>query len=183
VRTPDERPEVTVGSTPIYQGRVVSLRMDEVRSAGGHEGKREVVEHPGAVAIVPLLPGPKVVLLRQWRYCVGDWLLEIPAGTLEPGEEPLECARRELVEEAGFAAGRVEPLVSFYTTPGFTTELLHLFLATELTRAEAPRDEDELLEPVTVDWGEALAMCLDGRIEDAKTIAGLLAADRLLTRV
>lgn len=180
MNTPDQRPEIAVSSTRVYDGRVVRLRVDEIRSADGRPGKREVVEHPGAVGIVPLLPGPRVVLLRQWRYCVGQWLLEIPAGTLEPGEEPLGCARRELIEETGYAAARVEPVVSFYTTPGFCTELLRVFLATELTAAEASRDEDELLTTVTVEWDEALAMCLDGRIRDAKTIAGILAVDRVL---
>jgi ADP-ribose pyrophosphatase len=180
VKAPENPPEVAVSSTRVYDGRVVRLRVDEIRSAGGRRGTREVVEHPGAVAIVPLLPGPRVVLLRQWRYCVGGWLLEIPAGTLEPGEEPLECARRELIEETGHAAARVQPVLSFYTTPGFSTEILRIFLATELTPKEARQDEDELLETVAVEWDEAVAMCLDGRIRDAKTIAGMLAVDRIL---
>ncbi len=181
MRTPDEPPEVAVRSTRVYDGRVAKLRVDDVRLTDGRESRREVVEHPGAVAIVPLLPGPKVVLVRQWRYCVSGWLLEIPAGILEPGEEPSACAQRELTEETGYAAARVEPLISFYTSPGFTTELLHVFLASELREAEAAADEDEVL-PVVVDWDEARAMCLDGRIRDAKTIAGILAAMRLVNR-
>jgi ADP-ribose pyrophosphatase len=174
---PPETPaETALSSTRVYDGRVVHLRVDEVRTAGG-VSRREVIEHPGAVAVVAVQPGPQVLLLRQWRYCAGAWLFEIPAGTLEAGEEPAACARRELIEETGYAAARLEPLVAFYSTPGFTTEFMHVFLATDLHPAQADQDEDELIEVAPVAWDEAVAMCLDGRIKDAKTIAGILAAD------
>ena len=167
-----------INSERVYQGRIVSLRIDDVRLPNGKLTKREVVEHRGAVALVALLPGPKVILVRQWRHAVGEALLEIPAGTLEQGEEPLECARRELAEETGYDPGRIEPLVDFYSSPGFTTERLHVFLARDLRPARASPDEDEFIQLLLVDWNDALAMCHDGRIKDAKTIAGILAADR-----
>jgi ADP-ribose pyrophosphatase len=170
--------EAATGSRCLYEGRVVNLRVDTVRLADGKTATREVVEHHGAVAMVALLPGPQVLLVRQWRYAAGEELLEIPAGTLESGEQPLDCARRELIEETGYKAGRLEPLAAFYTTPGFTTELMRVFLATDLTPARAAPDEDERIEVTPVAWDEAVAMCLDGRIRDGKTIAGILAADR-----
>jgi ADP-ribose diphosphatase len=169
-------------STRVYEGRVVSLRLDEFDLPDGRVLKHEVVEHKGAVAIVALADDSRVLLIRQWRHAVGEWLHEIPAGTLEPGEAPEACARRELIEETGFAADSVAPLVSFYTSPGFTTELLHVFLAQDLTPAHGDQDEDERIEVVPVPWREALAMCRDGRIKDAKTIAGLFSAARVLGR-
>jgi len=172
--------ETTLNSKRIYEGRIVCLRVDDVAMPGGRTAKREVVEHSGAVAMVALLPGPQVILVRQFRYPAAQELLEIPAGTLEENEEPVECARRELMEETGYAAGEMAHLVSFYTTPGFATEKLHVFLATDLSPASAEADEDEEIETSTVGWAEAIAMCLDGRICDAKTIAGILAADRLM---
>lgn len=167
--------EVTASDRP-FQGRRMSVRVDEVRLQDGTEVVRETVEHPGAVAIVPVLADGSVVLIRQWRHAVGGELLEIPAGTLEPGEDPADCARRELVEETGFEAGRIEPVVSFYTSPGILDEKLHVFLARDLRPAAMDLDEGEVIEPVTVPWAEALAMCRDGRVEDAKTLVGLLAA-------
>ena len=170
--------ETTIASERVYDGRVVGLRVDEVRLPDGTSTKREVVEHRGAVAIVGLLPGPQVVLVRQWRHPVGKALLEIPAGKLEAGEHPLECAHRELMEEAGYRAGTLEPLATFYSSPGFTDELLHAFLATDLQLAGEAADPDEFIQLVPMDWGEAVSMCEDGRIMDAKTILSILAADR-----
>jgi ADP-ribose pyrophosphatase len=172
------RREAAIASERVFEGRVVALRVDDVRLPNGRETKREVVEHKGAVAIVPLLPGNRVVLIRQWRYAVEEELLEIPAGTLEPGEEPLACAHRELAEETGYRAARLEPIASFYTSPGFTNERLHLFLATGLEPAAIASDEDELIEVVTIPWTEAMAMCADGRIVDGKTLFGLVAVKR-----
>jgi ADP-ribose pyrophosphatase len=177
---PEPLPEVQTRTERVYDGRVVNLRVDEVRLPDGKPARREVVEHRGAVAIVALLPDDRVMLVRQWRHCAGEALTEIPAGTLNDGEEPLVCARRELMEETGHAPGSLEPLVTFYSAPGFTTEKLYLFLARDLTPASAEQDEDEDVEAVRVPWQEALAMCLDGRIRDAKSIAGLLAAERVL---
>ncbi len=172
--------EVTLSSERIYEGRVVNLRVDGVRLPDGNTSRREVVEHHGAVAIVPLLPDRRVILVKQWRYPIGRLLTEIPAGTLEDGEEPIDCAMRELAEETGYSSGSMTHLVSFYSTPGFCDEQLHVFLATDLVPADATADADEFIELATVEWDEAVAMCLDGRIADAKSIAGILAADRNL---
>lgn len=178
---PDPRlAETTLSSRRIYEGRVVKLRVDEVRLPDGRTSAREIIEHRGAAALVPLLPGREVILVRQWRHAVGKVLLEIPAGLLEPGEAPIDCARRELAEETGYAAGRIEPLTSIYSAPGFATERLHIFLAQDLQPTQAQTDEDEFLEPVTLAWDQALAMCKDGRIEDGKTVVGILAADAKL---
>lgn len=172
------RREALRASRRVFEGRAVALRVDDVRLPNGRETKREVVEHKGAVAVVPLLPDGRVALIRQWRHAVGEELLEIPAGTLEPGEDPVECAHRELAEETGYKAGRLEPIASFYTSPGFTNERLHLFVATGLKRAETALEKDELIETVAVPWDEAVAMCTDGRIVDGKTLFGLVMAER-----
>ena len=167
--------ERLVGTERIFDGRIINLRVDDVALADGRPAKREVVEHPGAVAVVAVLPGPRVVLVRQWRHATGGALLEIPAGTLDAGEAPLECARRELAEETRLAADRLDPVVTFWSAPGFLTEQIHLFLATGLTPAAGETDADEIIHTQRVDWDEALRMCLDGRIQDAKSIAGILA--------
>jgi len=172
----------TLRSECVYQGRVIGLRVDEVSLPSGGTLDREFVTHPGAVAIVALLEDGEVLLVEQWRHAVGKTLYEIPAGTLSPGEAPLSCADRELGEETGYTAARMEPLVSFYSAPGFCTERLHVFLATGLTPGEQHTEEDEDIRVTAVPWEQALAMCLDGSIEDAKTIAGLLCADRRLNR-
>ncbi|NSW58384.1 MAG: NUDIX hydrolase [Armatimonadetes bacterium] len=174
--------EHVVTSERAFEGKLVKVRVDQVRLPDGRDARREVVEHPGAVAIVPVLPGPRVVLVRQWRHAAGEVLLEIPAGTLEPDEEPVVCARRELAEETRLRAGQLRPLITFFTTPGFTEEKLYTFLATDLASSEGEADEDEFICCEDVDWDEAVAMCLDGRIHDAKTIAAILAADRFLSR-
>lgn len=167
--------ETPVRSERIFEGRIVNLRVDEVRLPTGATARREVVEHPGAVALVAALPGPSVMLVWQWRHAVGEALLEIPAGTLDADEDPLDCARRELAEETGHAAANIEPVASFWSAPGFLTERMNVFLATGLTEAAGEMDEDEIIRTQVVPWDEAVAMCLDGRIRDAKTIAGILA--------
>lgn len=176
----DDLAETTISTKRIYEGRVLSLRVDEVQMPGGRRTTREVVEHRGAVAAVPLTAENEVLMVRQWRYAVGGATLEIPAGTLEPGETAEECIRRELVEEVGHRAGRLEPLVDLYVSPGYSNELIRLFLATELTAESAEADEDEELRVVAVPLAEALEMCRLGELRDGKTIAALLcAADRL----
>lgn len=158
----------------IYSGRVVGLSVETIVFPDGKEATREVVRHPGAVAMVPLLSSREVVLIRQFRYSAGKSLWEIPAGTLEPGETPLDCAHRELVEEVGYRAQEMEPLGGFYTSPGFCTEFLHLFAALNLERTETHLDKDEQIEahPMTLD--EAMRKVENGEIVDAKTIIGLL---------
>ncbi len=134
---------------------------------------RELVVHPGAVLILPLLTPDKVVMIHNYRFSVGSELLELPAGTLEPPEDPLDCARRELEEETGYVGGRIEPLGRFYTSPGLTNELMYAFLASEL-KATAPRPEaTEQIRVTTLPLADALAATSDGRIVDGKTIAAL----------
>jgi len=133
----------------------------------------ELVVHPGAVGILPMLSPDEVVLIRNYRFSVGRELLEIPAGTLEPGEEPIACAARELEEEAGYVADSLEPLVQFYTTPGFTTELMHVFVATGLTHRGQKCEATEQIRVAPMPLAEAMEACLDGRITDGKTIATL----------
>jgi ADP-ribose pyrophosphatase len=167
-----------LASRIVHEGRRIRVRLDRVRLPDGGEKRFDVIEHPGAVAIVPLLPDGRIVLMRQWRHVVGRWLTEIPAGTLEPGEAPVDCARREVREETGYEAREMLPLVAFHTTPGIAQELMHCFVARGLTHTGADPDLGELIELVEVGCAEALAMCLDGRLADGKSIAALLAAER-----
>lgn len=165
--------ERTTSTRRAFEGRVISVRVDEVTLESGRQSTREVVEHPGAVAILAW-DGERLAMVRQWRHATGRALLEIPAGTLEPGEEPPATARRELAEEVGLAASTWVEGPSFYTAPGFCTELMHLYLATDLTDASAAADDDEELEPSWLSLPEALAAIDDGTVADAKTIAGIL---------
>ena len=163
----------------VYSGRVVDFSVEKVALPDGSEITREVVRHPGAVAIVPLLSPREVVLIKQFRYSAGKTLWEIPAGTLEPGETPTACAERELTEETGYRAGKIVPMGGFYTSPGFCTEFLHLFLALELEHRGLKLDSDERIEVHPMDLKEAFDKIENGEIVDAKTIVGLLKTDRL----
>ena len=167
-------PHRTLSSTHPWSGHVIRVRVDEVERTDGRRTTRDVVEHPGAVAIVAW-DGARLAMVRQWRHATGRSLLEIPAGTLEPDEPPEATARRELAEETGLAAATWEPGPRFYTAPGFCDELMYLFLATGLGPADgdAVHDEDEELELEWLDLADALAAVDDGRIIDAKTIAGV----------
>lgn len=144
---------------------------------GGRSHVREVVEHPGAAAIVPLLPEERVCLVRNFRPAIEATLLEIPAGTLEPNETPLETARRELAEETGYLAASLHELQAFYMSPGILRERMHLFVAENLQLGSTRLDEGEIVESEIVGWKEAMKMVADGTIQDAKTIAGLLLTD------
>ena len=171
---PDAASEVLRRREYVYQGRLLKLRIDYIQTADGRETTREIVEHPGAVAVVPQLPDGRVILIRQYRRPAGQELLEIPAGTREPGEDAEACVRRELVEEIGYRAGRLERLAGFYTTPGFTDEYMDLFLATDLAPAgdDEPAEFEEAL--VLVQPSEAPDLLAAGEPLDAKTIAALL---------
>jgi ADP-ribose pyrophosphatase len=180
--------ETTVDSRVVHRGRTLAFRVDTIERADGSRHQREIVGHPGAVAIVALDDADRVLLVRQFRTAVGATLLEIPAGTLDVDpasgaiEDPDLAAPRELEEETGQRAERWHKLGSFWTAPGFATELMHLYLATELRPAEVGRlgpDEDEELVAVRVPLAEAVAAAEDGRIVDAKSIVGLLRVDRL----
>jgi ADP-ribose pyrophosphatase len=165
--------ERLVSSRRAYEGKLINVRVDEVRLESGRMATREVVEHPGAVAILPW-DGRRVALVRQWRHPTGRALLEVPAGTLDPGEAPMTTATRELAEECGLAAGQWEAGPSFFTAPGFCTELMHLYLATDLTDAPSAADDDESIEVEWLSLDEAMAAVEDGHIADAKSIAGIL---------
>ena len=170
-----------VSSRRVYTGRVLHLDVDAVRFPDGSIGELEMIRHPGASAVVPFLSDPRgtdpqILLIRQYRYAAEQYLLEIPAGRLDPGEAPEACAHRELREETGCTAGRVELLTTIYTTPGFTDERIHLFLATELIRGDSSRESDEFIEVETVTLSRALQLIEDGTIVDGKTVVALLYA-------
>ena len=163
----------------IHTGRVIHLDIDTVRYPDGSTGELEMVRHPGAAAVVPIAsapdgPDPVILMLRQYRYATGGELWEIPAGRLEPGEPPEQCARRELLEEAGVTAGRLEPLTTIWTTPGFTDESIHLFAASDLKAATAAREADEFLEVVPTPLTRVLELIRDGSLRDAKTLVAIL---------
>ncbi len=158
----------------IFEGRVFTIIRDEVRHESGYASVREVVEHHGGAVIAALHDNGDVLLIRQFRYPVADAILELPAGKLGPGEDPLDCARRELREETGCSADRWEKLTAMLTTPGFCSEVLHIYLARGLHNGvQALEEGEESIEVLRVPLSEALAMCSDGRIRDGKTITGL----------
>ena len=170
-----------ISSEPIYAGRLVKLFRDNVRFPDGSIGELDIVRHPGASAIVPFLTDPmgddpQVLLIKQYRYAAGGFIYEIPAGLLNPGEEPMDCAVRELKEETGCTAEKVEFLFTVLTTPGFTDEKIHVFIATGLERGETAHESDEFmtLEPMTL--SSALQLIQKGEIQDGKTALGLLFA-------
>ena len=167
--------------TPVYQGRVVTL-IRELLEIGGMRMVRETILHPGSVVIVPILDQSRVVLVRQYRRAIDQDLLELPAGTLSPGEPPAACARRELEEETGWRASRIRRIGAFYAAPGMSSEWMTMFLATDLTHTKAHPEPDELLTPVILPLRTALAKVRSGEICDAKSIIGLLFAERLLRR-
>ena len=179
---PDQHHEEVLASEVLFQGKLLTLCRSTIRLANGHVATRETVQHPGAVAMVPVADDGDILLVRQWRTAAGRPLLEIPAGTLAPGEETHACAARELMEEVGYRPGRLTALTTCYLAPGYSTEVLHLFLAEDLTPARLPHDEDEQIEIVSASWEAIDAAMRDGEIADAKTLAGLLLARRLLGR-
>ena len=176
-----------IGTRRVYTGRVISLDVDQVRFPDGSSSELEMVRHPGASAIVPFLSDPagvdpQILLIKQYRYAANGYLYEIPAGRLDANESPEECARRELQEETGCIAERMDRLTAMYTTPGFTDERIHLFLASGLTRGPAKRDSDEFMEVEAMTLSNALQMVGRGEISDAKTALGLLYAAGFSTR-
>ncbi len=169
----------TIKQQTIYQGRVIRL-IREVLEVNGQRIVRETVKHPGAVVIVPLLSRERIVFVRQYRRTVDRVLLELPAGTLDPHESRIVCARRELEEETGWRAHRMRKIAQFYAAPGFISEQLTVFLAQQLTLATAHPEPDEEIAPVILSFDEALAKIHSGAICDAKTIIGVLFAQRIL---
>jgi ADP-ribose pyrophosphatase len=163
-----------VSGTRVYSGRVVSLDVDEVAEPGGVVATREVVRHRGSVAALAVHDDGRIVLVRQYRYPVEEMVWELPAGRLDAGETPAEGAARELEEEVGLAAAKVEPLMTFYTTPGFCDERMHLFRATQLSPVPPRPDADERIETLTCTLEEARAMADRGEVREAKTLVAVL---------
>lgn len=171
----DEMVEKTRSSREVFRGRILAVHVDEVELPSGFVSTREVVRHGGAVAVVPVTAAGSVVMVYQYRYAAGEVTLEIPAGKLDPGEEPHECARRELGEETGLKAGRLTRLFSLLTTPGFSDEVIHVFTAEDLVDGEPNPDADENLRRVELTRDGVFRAIREGEIRDAKTIAGVLA--------
>ncbi|HWH51115.1 MAG TPA: NUDIX hydrolase [Gemmatimonadaceae bacterium] len=180
----DSAPAVQPGqvrSDRVYTGRIINLDRDTVRFPDGSTGELEMIRHPGASAIVPFLSDPagddpQLLLIKQYRYAAEEFLYEIPAGRLDPGETPAACATRELREETGCTAARMEFLYTMYTTPGFTDEKIHVFMAVELERGATAREPDEFMSVETVTLSRALQLIQEGVIKDAKTALGILFA-------
>jgi len=170
-----------VSTRRVYTGRVINLDVDTVRFPNGTVGELEMIRHPGASAVVPFMSDPagddpQILLLRQYRYAAERVLYEVPAGRLDPGEAPEACARRELREETGCVASGVEHLFTMFTTPGFTDEQIHVFMAVGLTRGENAREPDEFIELETMSLSRALELIERGEIQDAKTALSLMYA-------
>ena len=172
--------ETVIGSKTLYEGKIVHLRVDNVRLPNGQESTREIVSHKGAVCMVPVQEDGTILMVRQFRLAAGKVLLEIPAGTLEMGELPDDCAARELEEETGYHATTLRRLFQAYLAPGYTTELITAYLATGLVPRSAHTDADENVELVPIPIAEVERMVLAGELEDAKSIAALMVALRIL---
>jgi ADP-ribose pyrophosphatase len=171
-----------ISSRPVHDGRIVHLNVDTVRFPDGSVGEMEMIRHSGAAAVLPVVGSleevdPEVVLIRQYRYATGGYIYEVPAGRPDrPGEDWELCARRELEEETGLRAGEMRRLTTIYTTPGFTDERIHLFLATGLEEGTQARDVDEFMDVVRLPFSKVLEMVRDGEIVDAKSICTILYA-------
>ncbi len=165
-----------IETTDIYHGRVFTVRRDRVRLPNGKSADVDIVQHHGAVTLVPVDEQGRIWFVRQYRHAAGETLLELPAGTLDDGEEPEACAAREIREEIGMAAGQLRLLGQCFLAPGYSTEFMHFYLATQLRPESAQHDDDEFLDVETMTVEEAYAMALGGRIRDAKTLAALLLA-------
>lgn len=170
--------EKTIATKPIYDGKIISLQVDDVRLPDGNEAKREIVKHPGAVAVIPVTNEGKIILVRQYRKALERTLVEIPAGRIEPDEDPMLTATRELEEETGLGTKDIAYLQSFATSPGFADEIIHLYVAKGLYPIEEPAagDEDEFIERLEITIEEAEEMIATSEIYDAKTAFAILYA-------
>jgi len=166
--------EKTLSSAYIYQGKIINLRHDKVKLPDDRETIREIVEHPGAVVILALTEKKEIVMIRQFRKPADEVLWELPAGTLEEGEDLVSCARRELEEETGYHPRKIKKLITFFSTPGFCNEKLTLFLAGDLEKKNKNEDADEFIEVELIKPNEALRLVQENVIKDAKTIIGIL---------
>ena len=173
--------DAQISTERIHEGKIINVDRDRIRYPDGSEAEVDIVRHAGASAVVPFLSDPEgedpqILLLRQYRYAADGYLYEIPAGRLDPGEAPADCAARELREETGCTAKQMEPLITMVTTPGFTDERIHLFMATDLTHGEAAREADEFADVVVMRLSEARELIQRGEIVDGKTALGILYA-------
>ena len=166
--------ESTISTTVVYKGDFLDVRQDEVLLPNGEIGTREWINHPGAVVIVPILPNGEIALIKQFRYAAGSEFIELPAGKLDAGEDPEECALRELEEEIGYRANKIKFLANIHPAIGFTNEIMGVFLAENLEKTEHNRDNDEFLELVPTTLTEALNLVWENKITDVKSIIGLL---------
>ena len=171
-------PEKVLSSEQIYHGKVVNLRVDTIELPSGNVTKREIMEHGGAVSILPILPDGKIGMIKQWRSATQEYLWELPAGGLEKGENPAECARRELIEEIGYEIGKLTLLFQCYLAPGYSSEMMYGFLGEELKLVGAQPEEDENIDLIPMSLEELLPLIDSGEIRDSKTICGLLALYR-----
>ncbi len=170
-----------LGTREIYRGRTFNVDVDQVRLPNGREMELELVHHRGAAAVVPVMDDGTVLLVRQYRYATGGWLLEIPAGKIDGGESPETCAAREVEEEVGYRPGKLEPLGWIWTTPGFADEKIWLYLATDLQPAEQSLEDDEVLSIERMPLAEAVEKAFRGEIHDSKSAIALMRASRALT--
>ena len=175
-----ELEERKISSQKIFEGKIIKLFFDKVMLPNKKMATREKVWHPGAVAVVPLTSDNKIILIKQFRYPVEEVLIEIPAGKLDKDEEPFDCAKRELQEEIGAIGGKLMHLSSFHTTPGFSNEFLHLYLAVNFEQIENNPDEDEFLQILSVPVKECIDWVFEGKIKDAKSIIGILMANEYI---
>lgn len=166
-------PEVALQKQIVFEGKMISLRLDRVQLQNGQETTREIVQHPGAVAILATTTHEKVVLVRQYRYAIGQFTLELPAGKLEVGENPQQAALRELAEETGYRANEVHHALTFYSTPGFSDEVMHLYEANNLVEGIQHTDDDEFVDCLVASKEEVALWISRGEIVDAKTLVGL----------
>ena len=178
--TPERPLPVRLARRLAYDGLILKVNVDRVALPNGHDVDLELIEHPGAAAVLPLHPDGSVTLVRQVRYATGGWLLEAPAGKLDRGESPESCARREVEEEAGLSVGSLYPLGFIWTTPGFTNEVIHLFAATGLRATAQALEHDEVIEVERLPLRTALDLAARGEIPDSKTLCALLRTEQEL---
>lgn len=183
VREMQQFEEKTIATKPIYDGKIISLQVDDVRLPDGKEAKREIVKHPGAVAVIPVTADGKMIMVKQFRKALEKTIIEIPAGRIEPNEDPKMTAIRELEEETGFGTNDMTYLQSFATSPGFADEIIHVYVAKQLFEIDNPADgdEDEFIDLVTVTIEEAEALVASGDVFDAKTAFAILYAKHELS--
>jgi ADP-ribose diphosphatase len=180
---PDQRKDLTehtLSSEVIYDGKLLHVRRDKVRLPDGGVAEREYIRHPGAVAIIALLDNGELVMERQFRYPLGREMIELPAGKIDPGEPPLETARRELLEETGYTASEWRHLATMHLAIGYSNEHIEIFLARRLMQKQARLDDEEFLEVFTLPLAQALQWVREGKITDAKTLSGLLWAEKVI---